>query len=335
MRQNLVFITFLLVVIGLAAYVVEFVYLPSTRHIQRDHYLMGWVGYPGNRIDNTVLNSIGLTGDVPETVSPAEGITRVLTLGGSAIFNRRFTERMKAALDGNSDRRFEVLGAAYRGHTTRSSVIKYDFFSRHYDFDYVLLYAGINDTWSNNVAPDDFTNDYHHLDAWYRRNVILNNSILARDLYNKHIHRKPERRWGESAYRSAETFRANLEWIIRRALDRGSVPLLVTFATCVPPDYTMKRFLAGEVSYNNPERYDPQAIEGWGPKNKVLEGIALHNAVTRELAAECGVPLLDAAVAFGSDPEDFGDVCHFSESGTDRFAELLATFIIAQTDTGD
>ena len=31
------------------------------------------------------------------------------------------------------------------------------------------------------------------------------------------------------------------------------------------------------------------------------------------------------------DPLDFGDVCHFSEPGTDRFAGLLAEFIIEQT----
>ncbi|MEZ5276636.1 MAG: hypothetical protein R3F07_09670 [Opitutaceae bacterium] len=331
MRKHLPFASFLFVLIALSITFIEFIYLPHARHLPREFYLMGWVGYPDTQIDDTTLNSIGLTGDVPEPVRPV-GTIRVLTLGGSAIFNRRFTERLKTSLQEQSTRTFEVVGAAYRGHTTRSSVIKAAFLTKRYPFDFILIYHAINDTWANNVAPDDFRSDYSHLDAWYRRNWILENSILARDLYNSRLYRKPARREGESAFRSAETFRANLEILVRTAIEHGSIPLLVTFATCVPTDYTLDRFLAGEVSYNNPERHDPRAIEEWGPKDTVLEGVRRHNAITREVAADLDVPLLDASAIFGSNPLDFGDVCHFSEPGTDRFAGLLAGFLIEQTD---
>jgi lysophospholipase L1-like esterase len=329
MREHCVFAFFFAGLAAIALYAIEFIYLPKTRHLDRDAYLMGWIGYPGNTIDDTVLNSLGLTGDVPRTRS-TNGTIRILTLGGSSLFNRRFTERLKTALDARSDRSIEVVGAAYRGHTTRSSVIKFDYLTDRYAFDFILVYHGINDTWANNVAPDDFETDYGHLDAWYVRNWVLEHSMLARDLYNKLGYRKPKRLNGRSAFRSVETFGANLEDLLTRILARGAVPLLVTFASCVPPDYRLERFLKGEVSYNNPDRYDPQAIEGWGPREKVLEGIERHNTITRELAAEFNVPLLDAAHAFGSDPVDFGDVCHFSEPGTDRFAGLLADFILLQ-----
>jgi len=325
MRQHLIFALFVLILIGLVGFLIEFVLLPNNRHLPRDTYLMGWVGYPYNHIDDTDLNSIGLTGDTPETHLSADTV-RILTLGGSAIFNRRFTERFKQALSLRTNHPVEVVGAAYRGHTTRSSVIKHDFFSPGFRFDYLIFYHGINDTWANNVDPGEFQADYRHLDAWYRRNWILDNSILARDLYNRFFYRKPERKEGKSAFKSVESFRTNLEHIVRRALDHGTVPILVTFATCVPETYTLKRFLAGEAGYNNPERYDPQPIEGWGPKNLVLQGIRKHNRVTQEVAVKFGVPLLDASVVFGSDPFDFGDVCHFSEPGTDRFAGLLAGF---------
>lgn len=330
MARRLIFPAFLLGLIGLALYLVEFVYLPQARHLEREAYLMGWIGYPGNKIDDTVLNSIGLTGLVPEPDPPA-GTVRVLTLGGSALFNRRFTERLQGELQAAAEADIEVLGAAYRGHTTRSSVIKFPYLAARFPFDFVLIYHGINDTWANNVEPEDFRTDYSHLDAWYRRNWILDRSILARDLYNTRIYRKPKRVNGAGGLRSTETFRANLEGLVRDVLAQGSVPLLVTFATCVPEDYTLQRFLAGEVSYNNPERYDPQAIEGWGPRDQVLTGVEQHNAITREVAAAFEVPLLDAAQLFGSDPFDFGDVCHFSEPGTDRFARLLAGFIVEQS----
>jgi lysophospholipase L1-like esterase len=329
MRKQVFFAFFITGLAAVALYVIEFVYLPKARHLARDAYLMGWIGYPGNPIDDTRLNRLGLTGDVPELKSRDGGI-RILTLGGSTLFNRRFTERLKAALSERSDQPIEVVGAAYRGHTTRSSVIKYGYLTDRYDFDSVLIYHGINDTWANNVAPEDFASDYSHLDAWYRRNWILNNSILARDLYNKLIYRKPERLNGKSAFQSTETFQANLERLVTRTIEDGAIPLLVTYASCVPPDYSLERFLKGEVSYNNPERYDAQAIEGWGPKDTVLEGINRHNQVTIEVAHRHALPLLDAAVIFGSDPVDFGDVAHFSEPGTDRFAALLAGFILEQ-----
>ena len=334
MRKHLAFASFLFVLIVISITLVEFIYLPNARHLPRAFYLMGWIGYPDTRIDDTVLNPIGLTGDVPEAFRP-DATIRVLTLGGSAIFNRRFTERLKTSLQERSTRPIEVVGAAYRGHTTRSSVIKAGFLTERYPFDFILIYHAINDTWANNVAPDDFRNDYSHLDAWYRRNWILDHSILVRDLYNSRLYRKPTRRDGESAFQSAGTFRANLETLVHTALEHGSIPLLVTFPTCVPPDYTLERFLGGKVSYNNPERHDPRAIEEWGPKDKVLEGVRLHNVITREVAAAFGVPLLDASALFGSDPLDFGDVCHFSESGTDRFARLLAAFIVEQTEADD
>ena len=40
------------------------------------------------------------------------GTTRVLTLGGSAIFNRRFTERLKAALELAAEAEDEAGGDA-------------------------------------------------------------------------------------------------------------------------------------------------------------------------------------------------------------------------------
>lgn len=329
MRKHLAFLSFLLVLLGIAAYVVEFRVLPKARQLARDAYLMGWIGYPNNVIDDTPLNPLGLTGDVPECKS-REGVVRVLTLGGSTFFNRRFTERLITALDEKSDQPFEVIGAAYRGHTTRSSVIKYDYLTERFDFDFVIVYHAMNDTWANNVEPDDFSGDYTHLDAWYHRNWILDHSIMARDLYNRYLYRKPERVESASAFRSAEVFEANLEKIVIKTVDDGAVPLLVTYATCVPPDYSLERFLKGEVSYNNPEQYDAQPIEGWGPRETVMEGIARHNRITIDVAQRHGLPLLDAAVIYGSDPIDFGDVAHFSETGTDRFIALLADFILEQ-----
>jgi hypothetical protein len=70
MRKHLVFLTSLFVLIGLAGYLVEFIILPKARHPSRDTYLMGWIGHPGNQLDDTLLNRERLTRDVPERTDP-------------------------------------------------------------------------------------------------------------------------------------------------------------------------------------------------------------------------------------------------------------------------
>ena len=57
-------------------------------------------------------------------------------MGGSVLFNRRMADRIEIALNEVSARPVEVLGAALRQHTSRSSVLKYRVLSK-YDFDIV------------------------------------------------------------------------------------------------------------------------------------------------------------------------------------------------------
>src|SRR5262245_4133647 len=150
-----IYALFLLILLLAAAVFVDFVVLTAQTRLPRDTFLMGFAGNPDTLVDDTRINSAGFTGDVVGMVKPP-GTIRILTLGGSSMFNRRMTERLKDRFAASSSQRVEVIGGALRTHTTASSVIKYKLFSK-YKPDFVLIYDGINDLWANHVTTEDFS----------------------------------------------------------------------------------------------------------------------------------------------------------------------------------
>ncbi len=307
--------------------VAELWVLPWRLGVDRQAFLLGFTATE-SRVDDVPINALGFTGD--DLASPkADGTIRVLTLGGSALFNRRMTARLKDALAAASPRRVEVLGAALRAHTTWSSVHKYRYLA-HHDFDLVLVYHGINDLYANHVAPDDFRTDYSHLRAWYRRHPLLDRSVIARAIYNRFLHDTPEGRMAGAGFAAADVFRANLATLVDEVQRDGGTPVLLTFAWSIPGHYTDEAFARGEVGYHNPEGYDRVPVSYWGPAPWVREGLARHDLVVHELAAERDVPLIDQRRWIGEDLVWFGDVCHLSEAGTRRFVENVARELAAQ-----
>jgi hypothetical protein len=138
---------------GLA--LIEFLFAPwyVFRSVDRDLGLMGFYAPPGMVVDDTRINSDGFTGHELSQIDDSADTLRILTLGGSTMFNRRMTERMIESWSDALPTAPQVVGAALRTHTTRASVIKYKYYFSKYRFDYVLIYHGINDLWANNVPP--------------------------------------------------------------------------------------------------------------------------------------------------------------------------------------
>ena len=288
----------------------------------RETFLMGFAATPGTAVDDVIINSMGFTGDVIELPKPPR-TTRILTLGESSLFNRRMTERIKKRLQSISPTEVEIVGAALRTHTTKSSLLKYELL-RRYDFDFVLIYHGINDLWANHVPLLGFREDYSHLDPWYARNFWLDNCAVCRVAYNAvsaASGRSPE---GPSHYAAQETFERNLSALIASIRLDGATPVPMTLAWSVPPNYTYEAFAADRIGYNNPTSYDRWPVELWGAPDYVRKGLESNNQVVRRLAKRHRVPLLDQELLMGKDLRWFGDVCHLSEEGTDRFIENIA-----------
>ena len=299
----------------------EFVFIPWISRLPRETFLMGFAATPG-MVDDVLINSTGFTGDVVERRKPPR-TTRILTLGESSLFNRRMTERIKKRLQSMSKTEVEIVGAALRTHTTKSSVLKYELL-RRYDFDFVLIYHGINDLWADHVPLPEFREDYSHLGPWYRRNLWLDHCAVCRVAFNALSAtpvRAPE---GPSHFACAGDVRAqpfvsDREHSPRRRDARPDDPGLED-----PAGLHLRGFRREPGRLQQPDELRPLARRALGPPDFVRKGLESHNRVVRQLAERHRVPLLDQERLMGMDLHWFGDVCHLSEEGTDRFIENIA-----------
>jgi len=159
----------------------------------------------------------------------------------------------------------------------------------------------------------------------------LDNSLIARGIYDKFFCHVAPPQFSRitlengAGFSSERTFRRNLRTLVESSRRHGARPALLTFAWSAPETYTRERFLAGEVGYRNPEKYDAYPLEFWGKPNYVREGLQRHNRIVRALASELSVPLIDAEGYMENNPAWFGDPCHLNEEGTDRFIGYLAS----------
>jgi hypothetical protein len=106
----------------------------------------------------------------------------------------------------------------------------------------------------------------------------------------------------------------------------------MTFAWYIPDDYTFKKFCQGSLDYNNPEKYDECSVQFWGSVDFVKEGLRRHNSIIRNIAKEEQVMLIDIERmdAFSNNSQNFGDVCHFSENGTEIFVKTITDFFLSK-----
>lgn len=335
-RQYIFFISVLVLSILLA---IEFIIIPLRFNLTRDIALMGFASKPGSVIDEVHINRMGFTGDVI-SMKKDPGKIRVLTLGGSSMFNRHMTERIKRDLNIVSDRPVEVLGAALQSHTSKSSLLKYRALSK-YQFDYVLLCHAANDIFVNNVDSISFRSDYSHMSPWYKRNFLLDNSLIARIIYNKLI-------WGRSIFGmekvwyiypkkeienamnfvSERLFEDNINIIVKEIKKSGAVPVLMTFAWSIPDNYSNEAFNKKLVGYNNPTDYDQHPVELFGAPEYVREGLRRHNAVLRDISAKQDCLLIDQENLIGKELHWFGDPFHLSEEGTEKFVGNITEFFL-------
>lgn len=335
MRRH-AFALYCLLLVGLAIAAAEFVLLPRLHGLPRETLLNGFAAQPGTVIDGQRIHALGFTGDEIAR-EKAPGTLRVLVLGSSTMFNRHLGERLKQALQQRTTQTVEVLNAGIRSHTSRADWLKLQLLAP-YAFDYVLFYNGINDLWANHVLPQDFYSDYRQLDPWYRRNALLDNSLLARYSYNVLYHRWlspgyqfvfPKKPFVNAAnFASVQAFAGNAESIVALAKSSGAKPVLLTFAYHLPDNYSRQAFLEGKLDYNNPDNYDSRDVYNWGPPDVVREGLWRNNAALREIALREQVTLIDVDAAMSGQGRWFGDVCHFNDAGVDAFIRLVANTLL-------
>ena len=297
---------------------------------------MGFAATPGANIDDQVINSMGFTGDVINQKKPNDSM-RILLLGGSVMFNRHMSDKLKPKLQEIfPQKKIELVNASLRSHTTASSALKIKLL-KEYQFDYVFIYHGINDLWVNHAAEENYQEDYSHFNSWYKRGWLLNNSTIARSAFNffsllkPHVDRQyifPKKEFmNRCDYCSTVSFANNINTIITTANAYHSKVLLITFAFNIPKNYSRNEFLENKLGYINPDNYNKTDVFNWGTPAYVTTGITKHNDIIRSIAKQQNTMLWDADKALSDHIEWFGDVCHFNDEGVDQFIHGLTVFL--------
>jgi hypothetical protein len=176
------------------------------------------------------------------------------------------------------------------------------------------------------VSLQDYRPDYSHVSAWNKRNFILDHFLLARYVYNTFIWKQPANLMNEAHFRADIDFEKNMRTLVKMIKNDNGIPLLMTFAWHIPPDYSKEKFWANQLSYYNPTEYDKWEVELWGEPSVVREGISRLNAIVRKVAAEEKTLLLDQEGLFKGKANFFSDVGHLNEEGTVQFVENISKF---------
>jgi hypothetical protein len=271
----------------------------------------------------------------------------VLVLDGSTL-HQEFGDietRVKRLLQTRGHGSVEIHNVSQLTHTSRDSWFKYQALEgRH--FNLVVVYHGLNELRANNCPPDVFRADYSHY-GWYelwnvfdrhrgtiRCSVIpyctdyaihrLQQIVLPRRYVPEH---QPDPAW--VAYggdiKTAASFEENLQRIVLEAERRNEKVALLTYAWYVPTNYNRAAFERHELDYVGHRL----PVELWGSPTNVVKGLAVHNAVIRNIATlHPEVRFVDMEQWIPKEGRYFDDLCHLSSAGCERFAERLAAEIV-------
>jgi hypothetical protein len=301
----------------------EFVFIPWKNKLPRSSLLNGFA-VAGPFLNGTRISPLGFSGD-PVQGEKAPGGIRILILGGSNLFIRDFADRLRVRLEQQFLLPIEVVGAAGEGHFSATDSLKYDLLEGLH-FDFVIVGSSFNDLRANHVAPADFRDDYSHFSAYHQRNWLLDNSLIARYVHLKYLYQIPARVPRGSGYRSLQVFRGNLRKLFGRIRANGATPILIGPAWHIPEGYTEKKFAEGHLGFNNPEKLIECGVEVWGPVDFVKEGIRQIKMIEETEAAAGQVHYLDLALKLNGKADNFGDVFHYSDLGTDVAAATISQF---------
>ncbi len=255
----------------------------------------------------------------------------ILLLGGSVMEQTGpFFKRYFAAHPELNGTAHMVARAA---HNSRDSALKY---TRIADkpFDYVLVYNGINDVPMNYIPDDRFDLGYRHC-SWFgalERRLEAGRLQLMDPITDTMQRYAVRSRPDEDMYpygakiKTPPALKQNLGEIVDLARKAGSTPVLMTFGHYIEPGYDRESFLAGKYSYGKGPFGMP--VEDWGLPEHVPAIMAAQNKVIRELAAEKNVLLIEQAELI-TGRDNYCDVCHLSDVGTELFVRNVMEALLA------
>jgi lysophospholipase L1-like esterase len=297
------------------------------------------------------INAAGYRGPHFELRKP-KGLTRVIVIGGSAVFDKRdsspgeysdWPNRVAHILRKEKGlEHIEVINAGVPGHASFDSLGRLYSQLWIYDPDYVLLYNAWNDIkYFRDLTPEkplmsiyeprsQFNPFIEYQGLWDR---LLSYSQLYVKLRSQYFRWKLDvadegairnRRKREDTYspHAVRQYRLTLETFVDLCRNIKTIPILLTQATLVS-------------SNNSPE--DRKLIGYQYPSlthSALVRAYEETFAVTRSVAQQKQVAILDLAKELNGHRELFSDHVHLTDKGSEevaiRVAEFLAPYLTKQ-----
>ncbi len=302
------------------------------------HPYLSYYPTPNFSKGKTSHNSLGYRG--PEINEKGDRI-RIVCLGGSTTYTELVEDNAMtypALLQKNINRQaalgtpVEVINAGAGGWGATESLVNLSLRVLSLDPDYIVIYHGVNDVHARLVKPSSFLSDNTgRRKVWFFPEQSFLDSVLYLRILRRRmgwskfpflgsITNAPSFKGAGSWYfedhkeevafynglldqNSTANFKRNLENIVTLARASNVTPLIATWA------YTTE--LPG---YTDLEYYQ--------------RGIREMNDVTRALAREKDVPILDFAKLMPQDARFWADSRHVNEDGSEKKAQLFAEWIM-------
>jgi lysophospholipase L1-like esterase len=266
-------------------------------------------------------------------LSRPPGVLRILCAGGSTTFDllaasddRTWPWRLEDRLRRRRPR-LEVWNAGFPGWTSLESLISLALRDVDLGPGLVVVYQGDNDLQPGGYRPFDREYEHGHAELalralgfdrpplpWRSRSVLVERLAAAwsrpGDPWASLDPREP--RHPRLATAAIATFDRNLRSLAALARAHGARVALVTQSIRI-----RRRQRAEDL------KYLAQWLPGLVPEAAPGELDRL-NEVLRARRGDEGVQLVDAAVRIGWQDDDFADPLHFSDRGSERFADFLA-----------
>lgn len=299
--------------------------------IYRHYYFLGPAFKPNSggswqALSDVKINSLGFRG--PEfAIKKSKNVLRILTFGGSTTHSGNYPEKLERLLKKNPkfrEEKVEVINASVPTWGSTQNLIRFLIQGVYLEPDFIIYYEAINDAdktdyyWFYHLPEvqyekyGGFLRNHFQFFNFVRNRIVDLKNILAMWWWKKNLINISPSSLNSAFDSSTQLFRTDIENLIVLAKHSNSRVILVTMPLNYDP--SNNRLLAAE-----------KAGYGYQDFERLVKKVNRLNEVLRQLATRHKVYLTDAAKSnMAQYPENFVDLCHFTEKGASVFAELVA-----------
>ncbi len=270
-----------------------------------------------------------------QTYDKPPGVIRILTLGGSTTFCpyasddlKTWPAQLERLLNERLGRRaVEVVNYAAAGYNSADIVSTFSLRAIDRNPDIVIFHEAWNDIGAAIVGEvqSDYTNrrkaGSHAKQGWWFNLAIVRTYVVLKGRLAKA--QRPEGKADGITPRAVEIYERNVESLVLLAKPRGITPVLLTYATRLPPDDDP------DWAAHMPPR-EKLALQYEFTPAGVRAAFKAYNDAVRRVAARQGVPLIDMANLYPREAANWVDFAHKSDAGLEAFARIVAGELVRQ-----